>query len=448
MTSGNEAFDATAGAAVRGATRLTAVGRSGGRGSRSQPRPTSAGRRCALAPDDGTLRAIADGEVADGWRPDLDAHVQSCEECRERTQALRTTAALAHGRMVAIAPNSSLAIAAPTFESVRSATPVRWGGVRAWASMGSGWSPWVARAGAVAAAVALAVSWPAVSSFADGALQSFRVQRVQPITIDADALRGRFAELSIDEAKVRDALRYRGPDKPTITITSQSDAAARSGLALRLPKTIPAAVGAKPARYVVTSGGAADVTIDGPKLVKLAVDAKVSDAALMSRIGALDGATITVQAAPAVVAVWGDVDIPTQVPTGKAAASMSTPAARGPVLVVGQVKSPVVNIPASVDVDGFRDAVMKSGTVPPEFVQALSAVKDWRTTLPIPTGGPSGLRQVDVDGTTATVSSRAHEGKTVTTVVWVRDGVIYGVAGDVPEADILIAARSLVPTKS
>ena len=105
MTSGNEAFDATAGAAVRGATRLTAVGRSGGRGSRSQPRPTSAGRRCALAPDDGTLRAIADGEVADGWRPDLDAHVQSCEECRERTQALRTTAALAHGRMVAIAPN-------------------------------------------------------------------------------------------------------------------------------------------------------------------------------------------------------------------------------------------------------------------------------------------------------------------------------------------------------
>ena len=190
------------------------------------------------------------------------------------------------------------------------------------------------------------------------------------------------------------------------------------------------------------------MTIDGPKLVQLAKDAKVSDAPLLARIGALDGATIKVEAAPAVVAVWGDVDIPTQVPSGKAAATMTAPVARGPVLVVGQVKSPVVNIPASVDIDGFRDAVMESGTVPPEFVQALSAVKDWRTTLPIPTGGANGLRQVDVDGTTATVSTRSHEGKSITTVVWVRDGVIYGAAGDLPEADILAAARSLVPAKS
>ena len=409
-----------------------------------------AGRRCEWAPEDGALRAIADGEVADGWRPDLDAHVRTCEECRERSQALRATASLARGRMVAIAPDGAVTIASPPFEVVRAGMPVPWHlRVRSgWMSAGSRRSPWVARTGAIAAAVALAVSWPAVSSFADGALQSFRVQRVQPITIDAEALRGRFAGLPIDEAKVREALRYRGPDKPTITITSQADAAARSGLALRLPKTVPAAVGPKPARFVVTSGGAADVTIDGPKLVQLANDAKVTDAALLSRIGALDGATIKFEAAPAVVAVWGDVDIPTQVPSGKAAATMTAPVTRGPVLVVGQVKSPVVNIPASVDVDGFRDVVMKSGTVPPEFVQALSAVKDWRTTLPIPTGGSNGLRQVDVDGTTATVSTRSHEGKSITTVVWVRDGVIYGAAGDLPEADILAAARSLVPAKS
>ena len=123
------------------------------------------------------------------------------------------------------------------------------------------------------------------------------------------SLRGRFAGLPIDEAKVREALRYRGPDKPTITITSLADAASRSGLGLRLPKTIPAAVGPKPARFVVTSGGAADVTIDGPKLVQLAKDAKVSDAPLLARIGALDGATIKVEAAPAVVGEHGADDL-------------------------------------------------------------------------------------------------------------------------------------------
>lgn len=401
------------------------------------------GRRCEWAPSDGALRAFADGEIEDGWRHDIDAHVRACEECRERSQALRANASLAHKRLRALEPTSSNPITAPSFDSILVSAPVPWHARLLLPRR----SAWVANAGAVAAAITLVAFWPAVSSFADGALQSFRVQRVQPITVDAELLRGRFAGLPIDDEKVREALRYRGPDKPNVTITSQGDAAARSGLALRLPKSVPAAVASKPARFVVSSSGSAEMTVDGPKLVQVAKDAKITDGALLARLGALDGVTVKVDVSPAVVAVWGDVDLPTQIPSGKAGASMPAPVTRGPVMFLGQMRSPVVNVPASVDVEGLRDAMLKSGSVPPELVQALSTIKDWRTTLPIPIGGVSGLRSVDVDGVTGSMSTRSRDGRSSTTLMWIRDGVMIFVVGEVPEADILAAARSLAPVK-
>jgi hypothetical protein len=406
--------------------------------------------RCEWAPDDGVLRAIADGEVAHGWRTDIDAHVRNCDTCRNRSQALRATGAFSRGRLLTIAPAEDLLITPPSFDALQRATSVSLH-VRALTAITSArtarWS-WGLKFGACAAAIALATVSPGVSSFADGALQSFRVQRVQPIAVDADVLRGRLSVLPIDEAKVREALGYRGPDKPTITITSQSDAAARAGMVLRLPRTVPTAFGSKPARFVVASGGTATMTVDGPRLTEIAKEAKVSDAALLTRIGALNGASIKVEGSPAVVAVWGDVDIPTQVPDGKSVATMSTPTARGPVMMFGQMKSPIVNVPASVDVGGLRDALISSGAVPPEVVQALGAIKEWRTTLPVPTGTLSGSRQVELDGSTATVSTRMHNDRPITSVVWVRDGVIYGAVGDLTEAEILGAARSVVTAKS
>ena len=406
--------------------------------------------RCDWALDDGVLRAIADGEGAEGWRPEVDAHVRQCETCRDRSQAIRLTGAVVHGRLVTGIPAEGVTIRPPTFEAVHRASLLPWymRVVAPSRPRESSSRSWVVKLGAAAAAVALAASAPTMSSFADGALQSFRVQRVQPITVDADALRSRLSGLSIDEAKLREALRYRGPEKPTITITSQADAAARSGLIIRLPKSVPSVLASRPARFVVASGGTAEMTLDGPRLIQIAKDAKVTDAAVLARIGALDGAAIKIDGYPAVVAVWGDLDIPTQVPSANAAVAATPPPVRGPVLVIGQMKSPVVNVPASVDVAGLRDSLIASGAVPPELVQAFSAIKDWRTTLPVPSGGTNGLRQLTVDGVSATVSNRSHDGKTITSVVWVRDGVIYGAVSDLPESDVLVVARSLPTVKS
>jgi len=80
-------------------------------------------------------------------------------------------------------------------------------------------------------------------------------------------------------------------------------------------------------------------------------------------------------------------------------------------------------------------------------VKAISGIRDWKTTLPLlaPTGHGEVIREVAVDGATAIVATRT--GNPLVTVVWVRDGVIHGVASNLGEAPTLQVARSLVPAK-
>ena len=415
---------------------------------------TRAMKRCEVAPDDGALRALADGEVMSGWGPDLEAHVRGCESCRERSQAVRSVAALTAGRLATLGMAASHPIGRPSIEELLRPRvvplPTRLARVAS-ATPGA----WAARLGAVAAAVAIAAFWPAVSSFAEGTLQSFRVQRVQPVTIDLDALFKGRSDPNLDEAKVRAALRLRGPERPSVTITTQADAATRAGLALRLPANVPAAVRAKPARFAVTTGMTADIQVDGPKLMQVARDARVTDTALLARLGALDGAAIHAAASPVVAAIYGDVILPGQPALGKASSGLPTPSAgspasraRIPFLVVAQTRSPVIDVPASVDVEGLRDAALKSGAVPPALVQALASIRDWRTTLPIPTSAASGMRSIEIDGTTGTITTRTSDGPHFTMILWARDGILFGVAGELPEGDVIAAARSLQPARS
>ena len=100
-----------------------------------------------------------------------------------------------------------------------------------------------------------------------------------------------------------------------------------------------------------------------------------------------------------------------------------------------------------MNVDALKDAVIGSGLVPPEFVKAISGISDWKTTLPVPapTGRGEVIREVPVDGVTAILAIRP--GSSLVTVVWVRDGIVHGVASNLGEGATLQVARTLVPAK-
>ena len=407
---------------------------------------------CPIGPEDGVLRSLLDGEASDEWSSGANAHIQECQACQRRIDVIRTNATMVGRRMqLAFHPPASLGvdtIARPPVAALTARTPfglvAQLGHLARTVTARTAWS-----AGAAAAmAVGLLVASPAIGSFAEGTIQSFRVQRIQAVTIDPATVRSQFERLGLNEARLRDALRYRGPSDPSITLTSVADASSRSGLKLRAPSSLPRDVASSQQRAVVVLGSPIEITVDAVKLIAMARDAGSKDGALSARIQELDGMTFKGQAPTGAGIMWGDVPVPTDARQASQRTVAGDPdLGKGPFLIVGQFQAPQLDLPAGVNVDALKDAVIGSGLVPPEFVKAIGGISDWKTTLPVlaPTGRGEVIREVPVDGVTAILATRS--GSSLVTVVWVRDGIVHGVASNLGEGATLQVARTLVPAK-
>ena len=407
---------------------------------------------CPIGPDDGVLRSLLDGEASDDWSSDVNSHIQECQACQRRIVVLRMNATMVGRRMqLAFHPPASLSpdrIARPPVAALTART--RLGLVAQLGHLARMVTARIAlpAGAAVAMAVGLLVASPAIGSFAEGTIQSFRVQRIQAVTIDPATVRSQLERLGLNEARLRDALHYRGPSDPSITLTSVADASSRSGLKLRAPASVPRDVALLQQRAIVVMGSPVEVTVDAVKLIAIARDAGSKDGALPARIRELDGMTFKGQAPTGAGIIWGDVPVPTdprQASPRKVAGDPDL--GKGPFLVVGQFQAPQLDVPAGVDVDALRDAVIGSGLLPPELVKAISGIRDWKTTLPVlaPSGRGEVIREVPVDGVTAILATRS--GSPLVTVVWVRDGIIHGVASNLGEGATLQVARTLVTAK-
>src|SRR5688500_12372689 len=159
-------------------------------------------RVCAAGHDEGLLKALVDGELSEVSRDELRAHVAGCRACSDRISQLRMDGALVTGRLRLLGEGQASARppVALVLERARRPRPVEalspgwWervvGGARALPSWGPIRPlPFAGAALAATALLAVSFSQPAVQSFAQGVVQSLRVQRVEPIKIDPAVLR-------------------------------------------------------------------------------------------------------------------------------------------------------------------------------------------------------------------------------------------------------------------
>jgi hypothetical protein len=314
------------------------------------------------------------------------------------------------------------------------------------------WRPAPLAMGSAAAAlllVGVAFTQPAVQAVAQGVLQSFRVQRVQPVRIDAAVL----AALPVGniESLFRTGT-YTGPKEPKVRVSTVRDAAAATGLTLRAPARLPAGVNGQPTVYASEAIEFA-FTYDGQKLAEVAGEMGVRDAAVQAQLRALNGVTVKGHIPPAAALFYGDVPAgdgsaaarqraagaSTRAPGQGAASAPSLPS----FLALIQLKAPSVDVPASVNVDQLREQLLRSGALPPALAAELLAIRDWKTALPFPvTRGTA--RDVAVDGTTATLITGEAP---VPLLIWQKDGVLYVMGGPASEQALLDSARSLAPAR-
>jgi hypothetical protein len=170
----------------------------------------------------------------------------------------------------------------------------------------------------------------------------------------------------------------------------------------------------------VQGEGAFHLTLNRDRLEAILEEAGRSDIRLPASI---DGATIAVHVPKAVFARYGNCAEPRR---GEAAPS--EPEAQG-CTFLAEVPSPTVSVPPDLNIAQVAEAGLELGGMSAEAAHAFCQTVDWTSTLvlPVPRDATS-YQTVEVEGVEGTLIV----GRRVPpryTLLWVKDGIIYFLAG-------------------
>jgi hypothetical protein len=365
--------------------------------------------------NDGTLRRIYDEPLA--LAAAEQAHFDACADCKTAFGAIANTARAATALLSLPEFEPQAAAALPrVLKGIRAeeaARPRRW--YERWLDRSS---PRLRPLAAPAVAVLLAAAL-LTGVAATGAMQSliriFEPKQLQVVQVSPSDFPATSALLDYGDVKWL-------PEAPKLQqLSDASSAAALSVLPVLTPGSLPKGVSG-PVSYGVVSHATGSLRFNAARLRASAAKAGVQVSPMPSSI---DGSTLIVNGGPALVEVWG--------------ISGANGASGMPTLVIAQTKIPTVDSSGATTAQ-LEDYLLSQPGVPPELAAQIKAIKDPSTTLPIPI--PKGLATTEstkVNGTPA-VMIKAVFGAGV---VWVKNGVIYAVGGQLTPDQVLAIATSL-----
>ncbi|HEX3508731.1 MAG TPA: hypothetical protein VHW94_10100 [Candidatus Dormibacteraeota bacterium] len=220
-------------------------------------------------------------------------------------------------------------------------------------------------------------------------------------------------------------------------VTSAAEAASVSGLqvpVVTLPSTISHNV-----TYAAMPAAVGVFTFDAAKAAATAAKAGKT---LPAMPAGMDGSKLTVTVGPAVVEIFGNLNLGRESGTGTTASATPDPSQLTlPELVVGESSAPVVTS-SGVTTKELEDYLLSLPGVSAKLASAIRAVKDPSTTLPIP---------IPIEyATSKTVTVQGVDGVAVgdntglgAGVIWIKSGTVYGVAGTLTQDAILTIANGL-----
>jgi len=356
---------------------------------------------------DGTLRRIYDEPLA--LTAADQAHFDECPDCKPRFDAIanEARATTARLRVPSFEPQARAALSVVQARITREETarPARW--YQRWLDRNSPrWRPMATPAIAVLLAAVL-VTGLGVSGVAQSLIRVFEPRQLQAVQVSPSDFAQGTALLDYGNVKWQ-------PEPPKLQQLSDAAAAqSQSGLPVLSPASLPKGVSG-PVSYGVVSHATGSLTFDAARLRASAAQA-----------GVRVSPTLVVNGGPALIEVWG---------LGTTRETMGIPT-----LVIAQTRVPTVDS-SGANVSQLEDYLLSQPGVPPELAAQIKAIKDPSTTLPIPI--PKGLATTDstqVNGTPA-VLIKAVLGAGV---VWVKNGVIYAVGGQLTPDQVLAIATSL-----
>jgi hypothetical protein len=389
---------------------------------------------------DGALRAYVDGELEPTELASVEKHLGECPTCRARVEELSAAALRVGERLGSLeAPPRSIAeenpqIALARFKANLPPEPAHdslFGRIfaRRWRFA---WA-----ASLTAAILLLSLAFPSARSFAQRLLATLRVEKVQTVTLDLGSFDGP-QNRNLQQAMaqmISDKVVVTANEKP-LPASSKEAATSLAGFPVRLPSTR-----ADTPQFHVEGTKAFHMTVDRSRLQDILDQAGRSDLILPA---SLDGAAVSVQIPRSVAAGYGNC--PTHGESGQSQQPSSAPASTSDCVFLIQAPSPVVSVPADLNLQQLAETALQiAGMSPTQALQFCQTI-DWRTTLVLPI--PPSVRSyetVSVDGVQGTLMNTSnHRGAGPGyTLIWVKGGIIYALLGTGDSNSAVQLANSL-----
>jgi hypothetical protein len=360
---------------------------------------------------DGTLRRMVDEPDAHGG---ADArHLETCPDCKARFSTVSGDARAISSLLTA--PELKVDVAS-AFSQVRAAPAARPRFGFRLPVMRPGSRPVVLAFATAVAAIALLVTAIAQDS------NTFTPQTLTPVPVTMADMQ------ALSQLSAYGTITWTKQPQPQL-VTSASEATTVSGLPVPKVTALPAGVSST-LTYAAMGKATAVFTFSKDKA---AASAAQTGKTLPALPAGIDGAQLTVTVGPAVVEIYGNISKP--------AAGSDITQANLPQLIVGETTAPVATS-SQVTVVQFEDYLLSQPGISPELKAAIKAIGDPSTTLPIP---------VPVQfATTSSVTVQGVQGLALgdntgvgAGVIWIKNGVVYGVVGTIKRDDAVNVANQL-----
>jgi len=382
---------------------------------------------------EGTLRAYRDGELNPMVRAEVQSHLEICSDCRKHSEELGSVASRMQGHFLALEPPSNLLPVDSRAALAR--FKLQHKGNEEGTSMitrvlAKRWRPvWVA--GAAIAFVAVCLTFTPARSLAQRFLNTLRVEKVQPVSVDTSSLEGNHTLQQMIEQMVS--------DKVVVTVNEKeqrvSTAAAASQLAgfnvqlLSERTDVP--------QITVEGQHSFNMTVERGRLQDIFNQAGRPDLVVPPSV---DGAMVAVQIPRAVVLRYGNCpshDAGTE-------SQRTEPAQYKNCVILLQGPSPLVSVPSDLNIEQLAEIGLQLAGMSPSQAKEFCQTINWKSTLVLPL--PRYVESydvIDVDGTQGTLVNNPGGPGPSYTLVWVKNGMVYSLVGFGNSSAAVTLANSL-----
>jgi anti-sigma factor RsiW len=385
--------------------------------------------------EEGEIQAYQDQEVSADQRAYIHAHLESCARCQRRAAALQAQAQRTTSRLETLEPDSLQTPISPIL--ARSRLTARLEDTdkeqnRMWHYLKNRVprQAWVALA--VVTILAISLAFAPVRAIASSFLGLFRVEQIQVIEIDPEALSQQLESSAEAAHLMGENVQVEAQGEPQ-QVDSAAEASALAGFSVRLPAKLE-----EDTRLTVQPGGKATFNVDLELVDAVLHDMGRSDIQLPPE---LDGASVEITIPTLVGLEIGDCG--DELSDNPEHAATPVPRRYKDCTTLLQTPSPTISAPPELDIAQIGQAYLQLLGMDEQEAALFASNVDWTTTfiMPIPRYGTD-YQEVQVDGVTGTFVYQEGYSEQYF-LLWIKDSIVYALNGAGDLASALEIANSL-----